>query len=214
MKKLVAIVFLCFAVCAHAGPDIEFSPGGGSPGNWSYQGSTSTSGTFSFLQEVDIDFVQSAQTDALFDQFVFLPDLLLTNYVGGGGTGSGGVTTSGLVQIKDGSGNVLLSGTLADGSYQAIYTTSVIYPEGVLEGAVDIEVLTVNNTINSAFLDTVSVGDYFDLNLTLQGSSNFDSMIGGVGTGTNGFSGSMTIIPEPATMALMALGGLLLRRKK
>ena len=191
---------------------IEFSPGGDNPGHWLYQGSTSASGTFSFIQDVDIDYIQGAQTDALYDQFVFLPDLTLTNYVAGtiAGTGSGDVATGGLVEIKDGSGNVLLAGTLAEGFYHAIWATSVIYPQV----AADIKVTSVNNIIGSAFLSGVSVDDYFDLNLTLNASSNFETMIVNVETGTNGFSGSMIIIPEPSTIALLGLGGLLLRKRK
>ena len=214
MKKLIVLLAVMGLVASSqaALADIEFSPGGPSPGYWSYVGATSTSGTFSFIQDVDIDFIQGAQTDALYDQFVYLPDLALSSYVPGtiAGTGTGVVTAGGVVEIQDSLNNVLLAGTLASGSYHAIFATSVIYPEVDL----DITVTAVDHIFGSTFLNGVSVGDYFDLNLTLQASSNFDTMIVDVETGVNGFSGSMTTIPEPATMVLLGLGALLLRRKK
>lgn len=212
MKKFIVLVaFLSFCVPIYAIPDIEFSPGGSNPGGWSYTGNTSTGGSFNFSQDIDIDSVQGAQADALYDQFVFLPDLTLTNYAGSGGIGTGDITTGGTVQIKDGSGNILLSGTLADGTYTAIFATSVFYPEV----AMDILVTSVDNSIGSAYLSGINPGMYFDLNLTLQASENFSTMIDDVGQGSNGFSGSMsTVIPEPATMALLALGGMLIRKRK
>ena len=204
------VALIVFSVSVYATPDIEFSPGGNNPGGWLYQGTSSTGGTFSFAQDIDIDAVQGLQTDALYDEFVYLPDLTLSGYTPGSiaGTGSGFISAGGIVEIKDGSGTSLLKGTLEDGNYYAVFATSQFYPEV----SMDILVTYVNHAWGSAYLNGVSVGDYYDLNLSLQASSNFDTMITGVGTGQNGFSGSMTI-PEPATLALLALGGLLIRRK-
>ena len=207
---LVAAIALFTSISYGAVSDIEFSPGGDTPGNWLYTGSTSTSGTFSFLQQIDIDFVQGAQSDTLFNQFLYLPNLNLVNYSSMmSGMGTGTIVSGGIVEIQDAGGNVLLKGTLTDGSYTAIFATSVIYPEVSL----DILVTEVNNTIGSDYLDTVSVGDYFDLNLTLQSSANFETTIQSVGTTTNGFSGSMTLIPEPATLILLSIGGMLIRKR-
>ena len=213
MKKIfVLVTALSLITCVQAITDIEFSPGGISPGGWSYQGTSAAGGVFSFSQDVDIDAVLGLQTDILYDEFVYLPDLTLSNYVPGAvpGIGSGDIATGGIVEIKDGSGTLLLSGTLVEGNYYATFATSQIYPEVVA----DITVTYVHHLWGSAYLNGISVDDLYDLNLSLQAFENFETMITSAGTGSNGFSGSMTIIPEPATLALLGLGGLLLRRKK
>ena len=81
---------------------------------------------------------------------------------------------------------------------------------------VDITVTSLPNAISSDFVNTLKVGDVFDFDLTLQGAdmaamilNNQDNREGST------LSGSMSLmIPEPATLALLGLGGLLLRKRK
>ena len=213
MKKILALALIVGMVSmASAGPDIEFSPGGSISGNWMYQGTTSSSGVFSFTQHLDIDAVLGTQTDALYDEFVFLPNLVLTNYVTAmPGVGNGVVAADGIVEIRAADDTLLLAGTLGEGNYYAIFGTSTIYPELAL----DMTVTYVNKVWGSDYLTTVNVGDIYDLNLSLQYSTNFDTIITSVGNGKNGFSGSMTMmIPEPATMLILGLGSVLALRKR
>ncbi len=207
-KMLVLTVLLGCCSTLFGAPDIQFSPGGTTSGGWYYDGNYN----FSFNQDIDIDLIQGQQTDALYSQFVFLPDMTLINYTSSSidGVGTGVIQHGGTVEIKDSVGNTLLSGTLTQGSYVTTFGTSSMYPE-ILS---DIYVDYVNNSINSTYLDSISVGTYFDFSLTLQASGNFEDMILNDQTGSNGFSGQMTVIPEPMTIAILGLGGLVLRRKK
>ena len=200
MKKLAVLVTLGLSVCAFGDVvDIQFSPGGATPGNWIYDGNV----TLSFTQIVDIDLVQGATTDALFDQAVYIPDLVLSS-------GYTIVTPGGPVEFKDGLGNVLLSGTLAPGDFASIFTIAATHTQYTN----DISVTLVNNTIGSDFLDTITVGATLDFNLTMQSNENFVDMLGDGNEHSDGFSGSMNVIPEPATCCLLGLGALLLRRRK
>ncbi len=206
MRKLAILsAFLCISVFSLATPDIEFSPSG--PSGWSYDGVS----TFTFNAQ-DIDKVLGLQTDTLYGQFVFLPQMTLSGYlsaVPGVGTGTLTPVTS-LVEIKDGGGNVLLAGNLISGSYFTMFATSTAYPNI----AMDMQITQINNTIGSAYLNTLAVGMYFDLNLSLQaGLYTFDQMITNNYQDNNGMSGSLTV-PEPATLVLLSLGGLLFSRKK
>lgn len=214
MKKLYAFLMVAaLSATVIATPDLRFSPGGTSPGGWTYTGADSTSGVFVFTQGIDIDSVQGNQTDALFQQFVYLPDLTLSGYGTGlvPGLGLGLLSPVGNVEIRDGNNDLLLSGTLASGSYVSYAAVSGMYSEITT----DILVTYVDHSFGSAFLDTISEGMYFDFNLTLEASQNFENVIQSAGTASNGFSGSMTaIVPEPMTMALLGLGGILLRRRK
>ena len=218
MKKYLCIVFCAAAVClmnvaVMAVPDIQFSPGGANPGGWDYVGIDSQSGTFSFTQVIDIDLVLNDTVDALFDQCVYLPELYLANYVSSvpDAFGYGDITTSGIIEIRDITGTqVLMTGTLASGTYRAVFGTSFIYPEL----SVDIVITSIDYTFGSAYLNSLSVGDTLDFNLSLTAAVNYDTMITYVEEGSNGFSGSMTTyVPEPATLALLALGGFLLKKR-
>ena len=202
VKKLVVLVTLCLSVCAFGDVvDIQFSPGGATtPGNWVYDGCT----TLSFTQIVNIDIVEGATTDALFGQQVYIPDLEFSaDYET--------VTPAGALEIKDAGDNVLLRGTLAAGDFYSLFTIGAIYPQY----ASDIVVTDVDHTFGSDFLNTICVGTVLDFNLTLQFNENFPDILGDGNEHGNGFSGSMDIIPEPATICLLGLGGLgLIRRKR
>lgn len=210
--KLSMIAVMLLTVPAFAIPDIQFTPGGddGMPGNWIYEGTSATGGVFTFTQDVDIDAVLGIQTDALYNQFVYLPNIELSDYVSGI-PGTGTLTALGDVEIRDGGGTLLLSGTLTSGNYYAVFGTSNLYPELTA----DVEITYVNYAWGSDYLNGVSVGDLFDLNITVQASENFDTVITSTGTARNGYSGSMTfLIPEPATLILLGLGGLMLRKRR
>lgn len=216
MKKIsiLLVTLLALTQFASATPDVTYSSDDG--GNWSYFASTTSGeGAFSFVQPIGIDGVQNSTADALANAFIYIPNLgvsNLTEVLAGTGIYQGNVTpVSSAISIKDGNGNDILTGTLTTGGIFSIGTTAALYPTF----KVDITVVSLPNAIGSDFINTLQVGDVFDFDLTLQGAemasmilNNQDNREGST------LSGSMSLIPEPATLALLGLGGLLLRRRK
>jgi len=193
-----AALFLSILLCASVFGDvvdIQFSPGCETPGNWTYDGDV----TLSFPQIIAVDLVNDATTDALYMERVYIPDLVFSeDYTV--------VTPDGSLEIKDSVGNLLLSGTLDSGDFWYFFTVAATHTEYKN----DFVVTYINNTIGSDYLNTISVGTQFDFNLTLQGDESFGDILGDGNTHTDGFSGSMDVIPEPATICLLGLGSLLL----
>jgi hypothetical protein len=74
---------------------------------------------------IDIDAIQGATTDALYDEFVYLPSMTLASYTPGmiAGTGIGVLAGGGVVEIKDGLGNTLVKGDLVGGNFVAVFAT-------------------------------------------------------------------------------------------
>jgi len=198
--KSVALMVLCLSACVFADvADIQFSPGGATPGNWVYDGDV----TLSFTQIVDIDAVEGAVTDALFDKWVYIPDLIFSSSYDT-------VMPAGPIEIKDSGGNVLLTGTLAPADFISVFTVAATHTQYTN----DIDVTFVDNSIGSDFLEGISVGTKLDFNLTIQSNENFDDILGDGYEHSNGFSGSMDVIPEPASLSLLAFGAVALLRKR
>lgn len=209
---LAAIVLVQFA---NAAPDIGYS--NDENGHWSYTASqTSGEGVFSFVQPIGIDDVQGAATDALVNGFLYIPDLYVGSLVEvapGTGIYQGSITpVSSTIAIKDISGSDVLVGSLETGGLVTVGTTASMYPVF----SIDITVTGLPNAIGSDYVGTLSVNDVFDFDLTLQGAeiaamilNNLDNAAGST------LSGTMTyIVPEPATLILLGLGGMMLRKRK
>ena len=207
MKKLVAVLAVCaLAATSFAGvsTDINYSTDQG--GSWAYDGSN----TFSFIQQIGIDDIQGATVDSLTGKFVYIPDLALSSVNILGGLVEAVLTPGSSIAIKDAGGNILLEGTLGIGDFVAYNTISGAYTEF----QADIIVTSVSNTIGSDLLGTIVEGTELDFNLTLQHRTNFATIIG-QGIETSGtLSGSLSVVPEPATLFILGLGGLMLRRKR
>ena len=216
---LIAILTALMAVSAPADtvpPQqvLDFSPAPDTAGEWSYNGA----GVLSFDQDIIIDSGLGSNYDALVGAHVYLPTFMV------GGVPDAPYTLTPLgspeIVIKSadntitymtgtlGSGDLSTMGTVAGGftQFQMDITNLFITHEGSALGSAALAILE-NMKLPS-----------LDFELSLQGGSgpgyySFAQMLDGGFSGTGGFSGAMSV-PEPTTVALLALGSLALARKR
>jgi hypothetical protein len=192
----------------------EFSPSPDSGGEWHYNGA----GILSFDQNVRIDSALGSNYDPLVGAQVLLP----TFQVGGIPNAPYTLTPLGDsdIRIKSADGSTTyMRGTLGTGDLSTIGTVA----GGFTDFQVDITDLFITHdgaALGSAALQILENMKLpsLDFELSLQGGSgpsyfSFAQMLDGGFTGSGGFSGAMSV-PEPATIALLASGGLALVRKR
>jgi hypothetical protein len=205
MKKLLESLLVCAVLVTPAlgVPDLSFNP---ETMGWFYDGG----GTFTFSSDLTIRRVQGGTVDPLVGLFVRIPQLA----VSGLPSGPYELSASTPFQIKDGSNNVLMSGTLHEGELIPLGAVGLAYPYI----KADVTNLTFNNTIGSSLLTywEANAAAGIDLNITIENNVDIRGILeNGIADG-DGLSGSMTLVPEPASICLFGLTaalGVVTRRK-
>ncbi len=219
LLTLIAMLTALMAVSASADtvpPQqvLEFSPAPDAAGEWSYNGA----GVLSFDQDIIIDSGLSSNYDALVGAHVYLPTFMV------GGIPDAPYTLTPLgnpeIVIKSADNTITyMTGTLGSGDLSTMGTVA----GGFTEFQVDITNLFITHEGSAlgsaalAILENMKLPS-LDFELSLQGGSgpgyySFAQMLDGGFSGTGGFSGAMSV-PEPTTVALLALGSLALAQKR
>jgi hypothetical protein len=193
---------------------VEFSPPSDTAGEWHYNGA----GVLSFDQNITIDSALNSNYDALVGARVYLP----TFQIGGIPDAPYTLTPLGnpTITITSADSSVTyMTGTLGMGDLGTIGTVA----GGYTAFQADIQNLFITHegtALGSAALALLTQmhNPSLDFELSLQGGSGpgyftFAQMLDGGYSGSGGFSGAMSV-PEPATLALLAFGGLALLGKR
>jgi hypothetical protein len=217
MKRLIITALLLavgLGTPVLATPSIEFSPNPNTAGGWTYDGA----GTLSFNQTVSVDRALSSNADPLVGASVFIPTL----NVSGLPKGPYALTPLGSPTITIGSADgseIYLKGTLASGNLTAVGTIGAAYSSFTAD-ITNITITDAGKALGSAALSAIikSGTKSLDFELSIQGGSGTNyhtlaEMLSGGYVGGNGFSGAMSI-PEPATIAMLGIGSLVLLRKR
>jgi hypothetical protein len=215
MKRILFVITLCVLVSSSAPAMlvVEFSPG---TGNWYYDGN----GTLSISPIVLVDRGLSSVFDALVTDgaTITLPSSFMV-----GGAGTAGPYTLvpmnyGVITIE-GSGGLYFTGILGMGDLVPVTPTSTL-GGAYTAPAMDITgyaVTAAGLALGSNALNAIAanIPGMLDFDLVFSGAVvGFRNMLENNLTGSDNFSGSITI-PEPATLMMLGLGGLaLLRRRK
>ena len=217
MKRLVIMISIwvvCAGTSALATPGIEFSPDAGTAGGWTYDGA----GTLSFNQNIAVDAAMSSNADALVGALVYVPTLTVSG-IPDAPYSLKPLGSSVLTIRSPDDGSIYLKATLGKGDLVAVGTIGAAYTN-FMSDLTDVTVTDAGKALGSAVLSAIinSGTSTLDFELSLQGASgtnyrSLNQMLAGGYIGGNGFSGAMSI-PEPATIALLSLGSLVLWRKR
>jgi hypothetical protein len=193
---------------------VEFSPAPDTAGEWHYNGV----GVLSFDQDILVDSALGSNYDALTGAHVYLP----TFQVGGIPGQPYSLTPLGnsTITIKSADNSITyMVGTLGLGDLGTIGTVAGGYTRFQAD-ITNIFITHEGNSLGSAALALLTNmrQPSLDFDLSLQGGSGpgyftFAQMLDGGFSGSGGFSGAMSV-PEPATIALLALGGLAALRRR
>lgn len=218
MKNATLIIFTLL-VCASAPAlattqSVDFSPGGEKAGYWYFDGSDQ----LRFYQGVTVDNVLGNSTDPLVGASVYIPHLTVKK--GPDAKFTLGPTGYSVLTIRgEDPSTVYLKATLSMGDLVPVGTTGVGYTNFKAD-LTDVTVTPTGKALNSDVLNAIANMGLatLDFSLSLQGATgaNYTSladMLSGGYTGMGGFSGAVTI-PEPATIALLGLGSLVILRRR
>lgn len=219
LPTLIAVTIMMGATPLLAGTEtpqniVEFSPAPNTAGEWSYNGA----GILSFDQDIAIDTGLGSNYDALVGAHIYLPTFEVTGIPGEPYT----LTPLGSAQITITSADnsaTYFTGTLGRGDLLTMGTTAGGFTEFTID-ITDIFITHEGTELGSAalaILENMQLPS-LDFELSFQGGSgpgyySFAQMLDGGFSGSGGFSGAISV-PEPATIALLSLGGLALARKR
>jgi len=222
MKKIIAIcavvtMVLGFVSSSNALPILDFSTETNSTSSWAISSSDGTNWTLSFgIGSMEAD---SPQGDPVWHDLIDLPSMTLGSITD---LGSGIIvvplsTTGSLTITPDGGGASVMTAAVGNGGSLYIGANYVAYSAIQDDLNVTGSTASYSNVIDD-FVTYDAAGYDFDLSFTGQASGSTDLyalLTGGLaGFASGTISGQMSVVPEPATIALLGLGGLLLRRRK
>jgi len=204
---MISTMIMIMAASAPAVPvTIEFV---NTTGDWHINQPGDPADTIYFDQDIRVFRAMGDSTDPLTGAYVHISSMAVGGIPGGPYTLAGGtlsITDSG---TPGGETVTYLSGIVSDGDLVPVGTMSV----GYTLFSADISNVTIDNTIGSAAL-AVLENVLPDFHVAFTGAiAGFKNVLDNTLPAEGSFSGAITA-PEPATVAILAAGGLLLYRPR